>query len=155
MPTPHNITSHLLDNNKAIPKDHSWQLNNIERFFVEEISMPLIDSRLQASENFGWGRLGGGGMWGNVAEAPGKPLSPSGHRLARVLWIHYLSKVLLNAGQHTSEILLLCGFSALITSFSLRPGRNVVSSLLAFSCCLKSIEGEQLKLESEFLGYDS
>jgi hypothetical protein len=27
-----------------------------------------------------------------MAEAPGKPFSPSGHRLARVLWIHYLSK---------------------------------------------------------------
>ena len=33
-------------------------------------------------------------MWGNVAEAPGKPLSPSGQRLARVLYIHYLSKVM-------------------------------------------------------------
>lgn len=92
--------------------------------------MPLIDSRLQASENFGWGRLGGGGMWGNVAEAPGKPLSPSGHRLARVLWIHYLSKVLLNAGQHTSQILLLCGFSALF-HFPLPQAREECSELPA------------------------
>ena len=32
-------------------------------------------------------------MWGNVAEAPGKPFSRSGARLANVLYIHYLSKV--------------------------------------------------------------
>lgn len=32
-------------------------------------------------------------MWGNVAEAPGKPFTRSGHRLATVLYIHYLSKV--------------------------------------------------------------
>ena len=38
-------------------------------------------------------REGGGWLWGNVAEAPGRPFSPSGHALARVLWLHYLSKV--------------------------------------------------------------
>ena len=32
-------------------------------------------------------------MWGNVAEAPGKPFSKSSARLANVLYIHYLSKV--------------------------------------------------------------
>ena len=37
-------------------------------------------------------------MWGNVAEAPGKPFSRSGARLANVLYIHYLSKV--PAGLH-------------------------------------------------------
>ena len=47
----------------------------------------------QAAENMGWGRAGGGAMWGNVAEAPGKPFSRSGARLAHVLYIHYLSKV--------------------------------------------------------------
>ena len=48
---------------------------------------------LQAAENIGWGQSHGGSMWGNIAEAPGKPFSRSGHRLATVLYIHYLSKV--------------------------------------------------------------
>ena len=52
-----------------------------------------VTVREQAAENIGWGRAGGGGMWGNVAEAPGKPFSTSGHRLANVLYIHYISKV--------------------------------------------------------------
>lgn len=52
---------------------------------------------MQASDNIGWGRPGGGWLWGNMAEAAGKPFSPSGARLAHVLWIHYLSKV----RQHT------------------------------------------------------
>ena len=47
---------------------------------------------LQASASIGWFREGGGGLWGNVAEAPGKPFSPAAAKLARVLWIHYLSK---------------------------------------------------------------
>jgi hypothetical protein len=48
---------------------------------------------VQAAENIGWFRADGGSIWGNMAEAPGKPFSRSGHRLARVLYIHYLSKV--------------------------------------------------------------
>ena len=48
---------------------------------------------MQAAENIGWGRAHGGAMWGNVAEAPGKPFSRSGHRLASILYIHYISKV--------------------------------------------------------------
>ena len=49
--------------------------------------------RMQASANMGWLWEGGGWLWGNVVEAPGRPFSPSGRALARVLWIHYLSKV--------------------------------------------------------------
>ena len=51
---------------------------------------------MQAAENIGWWKADGDSIWGNMAEAPGKPFSRSGHRLARVLYIHYLSKVSIN-----------------------------------------------------------
>lgn len=46
----------------------------------------------QVAASIGWTR-GEGAFWGNRAEDPGKPFTPAGYRLARVLWIHYLSKV--------------------------------------------------------------
>lgn len=61
--------------------------------------------RMQAAENIGWGRANGGGMWGNVAEAPNKPFSTSGHRLANVLYIHYLSKVPYNCADSVAVAL--------------------------------------------------
>lgn len=51
----------------------------------------VIETCVQSYHTFGWGtKLA---PWGNVAEDPSRPFSPSGYRLARVLWIHYLSKV--------------------------------------------------------------
>jgi hypothetical protein len=47
---------------------------------------------LQSYKNFGWGK--NLKLWGNEAE-PGDVFSASGYRLARVIWIHYLSKVTL------------------------------------------------------------
>ena len=44
----------------------------------------------QAYHTFGWAHSFR--PWGNVAE-PGARFSPSGRRLARVIWVHYLSKV--------------------------------------------------------------
>ena len=46
----------------------------------------------QASDSIGWFRAGGGGLGVNMPEPPGRPFSPAGHALARVLWLHYISK---------------------------------------------------------------
>ena len=52
-------------------------------------SLPHL-SPFQAYHTFGWAHSFR--PWGNVAE-PGARFSPSGRRLARVIWVHYLSKV--------------------------------------------------------------
>ena len=46
---------------------------------------------LQAYINFGWGKHFM--PWANMTEK-GSTFSPSGHRLATVIWVHYVSKVL-------------------------------------------------------------
>ena len=52
----------------------------------------VIETLTQSYENFGWAKKFT--PWGNMVENPGSAkFSPSGYRLARVLWIHYLSKV--------------------------------------------------------------
>ena len=45
----------------------------------------------QSWRTFGWGKPGGH-LWGNLAEPA--EFSDSGRRLAFVIWVHYLSKVL-------------------------------------------------------------
>ena len=45
---------------------------------------------LQAYLNFGWGTRFM--LWANMTEK-GTTFSPSGHRLATVIWVHYISKV--------------------------------------------------------------
>jgi len=52
----------------------------------------VIETLSQSYVNFGWAKKLT--PWGNMVETPGSSkFSPSGYRLARVLWIHYLSKV--------------------------------------------------------------
>ena len=52
----------------------------------------VVETLSQAYVNFGWAKKLS--PWGNMVESPGSAkFSPSGYRLARVLWIHYLSKV--------------------------------------------------------------
>jgi GNS1/SUR4 family len=52
----------------------------------------VVETLSQSYVNFGWAKKFT--PWGNMVENPGSSkFSPSGYRLARVLWIHYLSKV--------------------------------------------------------------
>ena len=68
---------------------HPWQ--NLSKA-AAMVSVPASTSHTpvtQAYVNFGWEE--NFRPWGNMTE-PGSTFSPSGHRLATVIWVHYISK---------------------------------------------------------------
>eukprot|EP00884_Botryococcus_braunii_P016492 jgi/Botrbrau1/3526/Bobra.341_2s0053.1 len=78
----------IMRNRKPVNVKNFSQLHNLIMFFLSLYM--VIETVTQAYVNFGWGKKLN--IWGNFAE-PGDTFSPSGYRLARVIWIHYLSKV--------------------------------------------------------------
>ena len=74
--------------NHCTPRVESYETWNETWRFKQ--GMWLWALVVQAYINFGWGSQFR--PWGNMTE-PGATFSPSGYRLARVIWIHYISKV--------------------------------------------------------------
>ncbi|KAK9810738.1 hypothetical protein WJX73_003990 [Symbiochloris irregularis] len=81
------IGKRLMANRKPYNMKRVSALHNT---FMFSLSLYMvIETMTQAWINFNWGdNLR---PWGNVTES-GAKFSPSGYRLARVIWIHYISK---------------------------------------------------------------
>lgn len=92
---------------------------------------------MQAWINFGWAQ--NLRPWGNVAE-PGTKFSPSGYRLARVIWIHYISKA-------SPPVLRLIALQAWLLQAASYVLLHQLHPSQVFACLIKRCRHSQKQLQ--------
>ena len=70
---------------------HAGQCWQVDRIVALSNTIDMLHWAWQAWRLLGWGERGGH-LWGNVVEQ--ERFSSAGRRLAVVIWVHYVSKVL-------------------------------------------------------------